>query len=154
MNLDDLHGLSDEDVKTKVKEVFLLMIKKSPSISDFFSNIPASPIDPINKNFVDDVACSLFCSAISRISLYGFYKTIDQQKADKYWQAKLKSEQANEEINAIYDWAFPDYCKSDRHKFREYLNENPKEWATNYAERIKNPIFMNIEIRMCLAAQF
>ena len=154
LNLDDLHRLSDIDVKTAVITTFISLMKNSYSVkSIFFPDAMQLAVRPNDPTFVDDVACGLICSAIAQISKYDFCKTIDVTRADRFWQDRLDSDEAVSEGQAIYNWAFPDHCKSEKCTFRDYLNDSPKEWATKYADHIKSPDFMNVEVLKMISGQ-
>lgn len=154
LSVDDLYQLTDDNVKDIVKSVFLNQIQYSSSVySTFFSSVGAPAVNPVNPGWTDSIAVALVGSAISHSSLYGFSKTVNQQACDSYWQSQLSADNqdAVNEGHAIYDWAFPVYCKSVDHTFNEYLTNNPGGWAQQLAEKVTSDSFVNIEVSKIIA---
>jgi hypothetical protein len=148
LSVDDLHSLTDDGVKKAVFDTVLSMMKSSKSVGDTFFrgySDPAisHPPSGIDYDLIDDAACSLVCSAISRIPAYEFNKTINQNKADGLWRSKLDSGSAENLGIILYWWAFPDHCSNDKHKLCDYVNDDKDGWGQKYSDYITRKEFLN-----------
>jgi hypothetical protein len=148
LSVDDLHSLSDDGVKKAVFDIVLSMMKSSKSVGDtFFGGYsdPAisHPPSGIDYDLIDDAACGLICSAISRIPDYEFNKTINQNMTDRLWRSKLDSESAADLGINLYWWAFPDHCSSDKHTLRDYVNDDELAWGKKYSDYLTRQEFLN-----------
>jgi hypothetical protein len=156
LSVDNLHDLNDDDVKTDVVLAFIVLMTNSSSVkSIFFSDFkypdPTKGQISIDHDLVDDVACGLICSAISRSSEYNFSRRIDQDKADGYWRMRLNS--ASKLGLDLYSFFFPDDCRDCDHRLRDYINDDRHKWAKEYANDLMDKNFINVEILKIINGQ-
>ena len=153
LSLQDLYSLNDKEVTSTVTSTFIQQLKNSPSVRGvFFGSEPGAPA-PHNSDFVDRIATSMVCSSIAKSSLYGFAKCVNAGVADGYWKGKLIDTNADAvaEGQALYQWAFPDRCKSPNATFRDYLNDKNGNWGKQLADKVISAPFMTKEILEVLA---
>lgn len=153
LSLDDLYLLDDTHVKTKVNATFLEQIRNSPSVKPvFFSGAAPAPA-PANAGFVDGLAVAMACSSIASSSLFGFSKCINAGAAQNYWQSRLTDSvpEAVAEGQKLYEWAFPDHCKSAASNFRHYLDNPAGRWGAQLADHVTTPQFITVQILKVLA---
>jgi hypothetical protein len=148
LSVDDLHSLTDDGVKKAVFDTVLSIMKSSKSVGDTFFrgySDPAISHPPIGIDYdlIDDAACSLICSAISRIPAYEFNKTINQNMADRLWRSKLDSGSASHLGVILYWWAFPDHCSNDKHRLRDYVNDDKLGWGKKYSDYLTRKEFLD-----------
>jgi hypothetical protein len=157
LGLDDLHHLSEDPIRGAIIDAFLSLVKSSPSVSSVFFN--GYKIDlkidslSCNYEFIDDVACGLVCSAISRIQDHDFNRTVDQYRADSYWRQRLDSNEGKILGTSLFWWGYPDHCRSEKHTLRDYINSDKNRWGREYADRIMSPEYINGELQKLIAGE-
>ena len=153
LSIENLYALSDAEVKTTVVATFTRQLEASSSVRDTFFPGASMPVDPLNRDFVDDVATALVCSSMAHSSLYGFKDAVNRKKADDYWSDHMKSADALAEGRHLYSWAFPQYCKGGGHTFAEYLADDPTEWGSRLKARVVSDSFVNVKMAELFAAE-
>lgn len=132
LSIENLYSLSNEGIENFLIEVFKKQLKTSSSVKNvFFADAPQPEVNTELTDYVDKIASALICSSIANSSLYGFSKTVNKSNADAYWKANLATDNQNaiENNQKLYDWAFPIYCKDKNNSFGDYLNDKSKDWA-------------------------
>ena len=147
-----LLALPDAAVTAAVTSQFTAQLKCSPSVKGYFFDATDS-VNPQDPTFVDNLAVAFVCSAIARSSLYGFAATVNMAAADSYWQTNLAdtSAPAVAEGQALYGWAFPDYCKADGVSFRDYMNDDPTGWAQKLTQYVTTAPFIDTMVNKIFA---
>ena len=159
LSAQNLYDLTDDQVQSQVHSVFLTQLQNGPSVhGTFFSSVGAPAYGALPAyggvvNWVDLVATALVCSSISRSSMFGFSKTINQQAADSFWETQLASSSANavQAGHSIYNWAFPALCQANGSTFQDYLNNNPASWAQQLSTLVTSGSFINTTVAKLLA---
>lgn len=154
LSAQNLYDLTDDQVQSQVHSVFLTQLQNGPSVrGTFFGSVGAPAYGAVNGSWVDQVATALVCSSISRSSMFGFSKTINQQAADLFWETQLASTSANalQAGRSIYDWAFPSLCQANGSTFQDYLNNDPASWAQQLSALVVSGSFINTTIAKLLA---
>ncbi|MBM0255471.1 hypothetical protein [Micromonospora sp. 4G55] len=154
LSVEDLYASTDDDVKAVALSMFTTQLKNSSSVkSVFFAGEDTTVAAPSDPGLVDDVACALVCSAISRSSQFGFAQTVDQGRCDGAWRTRLVSDEAVQAGQLLYGSAFADHCRTADHSFAEYLADPGGGWATQLAEHVTTDDFVNVEIAKLIAGQ-
>jgi hypothetical protein len=159
LSVENLFALSEGTVGPVAQATFQQLVKLSPSVVDFFFPDPAqrpdrtfSPGTVIAPNgtihsripdLLDSIGAALLCSSIGRSSLYGFSKTVDLAKSDKYWTDALASAPVIDESRWLYDSYFPFEC-SDPELFIQYMNDGAAKWGAALATHITTPNMINL----------
>ncbi|HZO71124.1 MAG TPA: hypothetical protein VFB60_02915 [Ktedonobacteraceae bacterium] len=154
LSVDNLYELKDEEVKRTVIATFLAQLENAGPVKKvFFEHERPPALGPQNGEFVENVVSALVASAISRSSLYDFNRTVDQGRADSYWQQALRSDTATRAGQALYEWAFPEYCRGGGHTFREYLNDRPESWGQQFATYVSTNPFVNVTMNKLISGE-
>ena len=154
LTVQDLYNLNDAVVKKEVVRIFANQLKASPSVSKlFFGSEPADTINWPYAEFTDNVACALVASAVSRSASWGFNKTVDQTKADAYWQTQLASADAVKAGQWLYELFFPEHCHNEKQTFQQYLDDDPAKWATKFAAHLTSNNYINVEMLKLFAGK-
>jgi hypothetical protein len=141
-----LLNLPDDAVRAFVTSQFVAQLRSSPSVRGFFGT--SESVAPKNQSFVDDLGVAFACSSIAHSSLYGFAGTVNGSAADHFWQAGLADTNASAvaEGQALYDWAFPAYCKSSDASFSDFLGNNPTQWAADLSAYVTTTPYIDTTI--------
>jgi hypothetical protein len=130
-----------------VRQYFTQLLKGAPAVRDtYFPGMPSSE-NSSDAAFLNDVASLLVSLGIAR----GFGDAASLAKVDALLLDKLTSDTARGIGQNLYLSALLTCCGDERHRLIDYMCDRPHHWASELADALTAPDFLNAEADRALA---